>query len=209
MHPNPIFRRTDIQLSLGFTAERGFGTLTMNGDTGPVLAHVPFLLNDDGASADLHLVKSNPIARAVQDEPVQAVIAVNGPDSYISPDWYDVPDQVPTWNYVAVHLRGTLNALPPTDLKSVLDRQTAHFETQLAPKPAWTSDKMTDGVMEWMMRAILPFRFNIDVVDSTWKLNQNKDDSARESAADYVQSFGIGHETGILSGFMRNTPSKD
>ena len=55
----------------------------------------------------------NAVIRAV---PGPAVLAVIGPDGYISPDWYgtheQVPDQVPTWNYIAVHLRGILHPLP-------------------------------------------------------------------------------------------------
>jgi transcriptional regulator len=76
-----------------------------------MISHVPFVLNANGTEAELHLVRSNPIARAVTG-PTQAVLAVTGPDGYVSPDWYDTPDQVPTWNYVAVHLRG--HSAPPT-----------------------------------------------------------------------------------------------
>jgi transcriptional regulator len=79
---------------------------------------------------------------------------------------------VPTWNYVAVHLRGSLESLPEDALAPMLGRLSAHFEATLAPKPAWTSDKMTKGVMERMMRAIAPCRLMVDQIDSTWKLNQ-------------------------------------
>jgi len=55
-----------------------------------------------------HLVRSNPIAQCLRAGERKAVLAVSGPDAYVSPDWYArMPDQVPTWNYVAVHLRGT------------------------------------------------------------------------------------------------------
>ncbi len=109
------------------------------------------------------------------------MLIVSGPDAYISPDWYGVPDQVPTWNYVAVHLRGTLHALPDDALRPHLDAVTAHFEAHLLPKKPWVADKMTEGVMERMMRGIRPFRLEISAVDSTVKLNQNKD-ARRERA---------------------------
>ena len=43
--------------------------------------------------AELHLARSNPIARA--SLPTPALIAVSGPDAYISPDWYGPHEQVP------------------------------------------------------------------------------------------------------------------
>ena len=174
MHPNPAFRGTPADHNLAFARQRGFGLLCVNGADGPMIAHVPFLLGDGWLT--LHLARSNPIARAAL--PLPAVMAVSGPDAYVSPDWYGVPDQVPTWNYVAVHLRGTLSPLPFEALREQADSLSAEFEARL-PKRPWTSDKMGEGVMERMMRGILPFRLDIDDVQGTWKLNQNKTAEAR------------------------------
>jgi len=199
MHPNPAFRKEDRARHLAFANSRSFGTLAANDVNGPLLAHVPFLLSDDGSSADLHLVRSNTIARLGS---VKAAISVTGPDGYVSPDWYEVPDQVPTWNYVAVHLRGTLEPLPHEEMRSMLDRQSAHFEKHLRPKTPWTTAKMTPEVLDRMMRAILPFRLHIADVQGTWKLNQNKDDKARIRAADQIEA-GIGAELAELARLMR------
>ncbi|MDE3122608.1 MAG: FMN-binding negative transcriptional regulator [Paracoccaceae bacterium] len=188
MHPNPAFRQTPISDNLAFAADRGFGTLCVNAPAGPLLSHVPFLLDGAGAEADLHLVRSNPIVALLKD-PQPAVIAVTGPEGYISPDWYGVPDQVPTWNYVAVHLRGSLALLPDADLRPMLDRLSAEFEARLLPKTPWTSDKMTPGVMERMMRMIVPCRLTITDVQGTWKLSQNKPDAARFGAAEGVAAL--------------------
>ena len=205
MHPNPIFRKADASRNFGFARDRSFGALSINGDDGPLMSHVPFLLAQDNQSLDLHLVRSNPIARAL-DTPAKAVIAVTGPDSYISPDWYGVTDQVPTWNYVAVHLRGTLERLPDTELRDVIDRQSARFEDQLAPKAPWTTAKMTPDVLEKMMRQIVPFRMRVESVGGTWKLNQNKPDTVRESAAGFVNGYGIGSEPAVLAALMLAPP---
>lgn len=200
MHPNPAFRTEETQRNIDFARERAFGTLAINGDDGPVTCHIPFLLEQDGHEAELHLVRSNPIARI--DAPTKAVVTVMGPDSYISPDWYEVPDQVPTWNYVAVRLRGVLHPMPQDDLHPMLDRLSAHFETLLLPKTPWTTDKMGEGVMEKMMRMILPFRFEVTGIEGTWKLNQNKPDDVRERAAKQVAAYGQGLEIQTLAALM-------
>lgn len=185
MHPNPAFRQSPREQNLAFARARGFGVLSINGPEGPLAAHIPFLLNDDASFAELHLARSNPIARAAL--PAPALIAVSGPDAYISPDWYgphdQVPDQVPTWNYVAVHLRGTLEALPEDAMRAHVDALSAKHEGRIAGKRPWTSAKMTEGAMPRMMRMILPFRFRLASVEGTWKLNQNKSAEIRARAA--------------------------
>jgi len=201
MHPNPAFRQMPPDHNIALARARGFGTLCINGDAAPLLAHVPFWLNDAANGAELHLVRSNPIARAVTG-PTPAVIAVMGPDGYISPDWYGDPAQVPTWNYVAVHLRGHLHPAEADDMRPHLDRVSAQFEDRLAPKKPWTVDKMPPDALDRMMRAILPFRFVIDQIDATWKLNQNKPDAARLGAATALRQSPIGHEVAALSDLM-------
>jgi transcriptional regulator len=202
MHPNPVFHTETEQANLAFARARAFGILAVNGDAGPVIAHVPFLIDEDGQYLHLHLVRSNPIARALKT-PLHARFAVSGADGYVSPDWYEVPDQVPTWNYVAVHLTGVLELRDQSELRVLLDRQTRHFEDQLEPKRPWTTDKMTPEVLDRMMRQIVPCRMKIESVDGTWKLNQNKPDEVRLRAADYMDAYGMGSETRILAALMR------
>lgn len=202
MHPNPVFHDVDTAKNIAFARQRAFGVLMVNGPSGPEVSHIPFLLSDDAATADLHLVRSNPIAR-MGEGPHAAKILVSGPDSYVSPDWYDVPDQVPTWNYIAVHLTGTLERLPQEVMREMLDRQSAAYEEQLLPKIPWTADKMTPDVLEKMMRMIVPFRFTLTGVDGTWKLGQNKPDDVRILAADQMAEHGIGSEVQTIAAMMR------
>ncbi len=206
MHPNPDFRKIPDNENLAFARERAFGTLSINAEPAPLLAHIPFVLNDAGTFVDLHLVRSNPIIRLLK-QPMPAVISILGPDSYISPDWYGVQNQVPTWNYIAVHLRGTLSLLPQSDLEGILERLSNQFETRLAPKPIWTRAKMDQELLTKRMRMIVPLRLQIDDIQGTWKLAQNKPDSARIGSADAVATDGIGHETSTLAKYMRNPPN--
>jgi transcriptional regulator len=202
MHPNPAFRQSSADSNLGFARARGFGILSVNGPDGPLAAHIPFLIAADGKTAELHLAKSNRIARAAL--PANALIAVSGPDAYISPDWYGIPDQVPTWNYVAVHLRGVLEELPAEMLQDHADALSARFEADLLPKKPWVSAKMSDGVMERMMRMIVPFRMTITSVDGTWKLNQNKEVSVRRAAADALSAITLENPAERLARLMRD-----
>ena len=184
MHTNPAFRSETDEANLAFARQLGFGILAVNGIDGPLASHIPFLLADDGRTAELHLTRSNPIARASLPAPV--LLAVSGPDAYISPDWYGMEDQVPTWNYICVHLRGMLEPMDPDALHGHVDALSAVHEARLLPKKPWLSSKMAEGVMPRMLRMILPFRLTITATQGTWKLNQNKTPEARGSAATHL-----------------------
>ncbi len=204
MHPNPVFRGRPASANLDFARQRGFGQLSVNGSFGPFAAHVPFVLSDDGREAVLHLTRSNPITR-LMDQSLPALLSVSGPDAYVSPDWYGFPDQAPTWNYVAVHMRGALERLPDDQLESVLDRLSESFETRLAPKTPWTASKMEPELRARLMRSIVPMRLVVEDVDGTWKLAQNKPDEGRLGVADALKD-GFGHEVAELSALMRQLP---
>lgn len=191
MHPNPKFRSSDRARILRTAEDRGFGALVVGTQGYPLLAHVPFILTGNGAAAEAHLVRSNPIV-ALLDEPRPAVLAVTGSEAYVSPDWYGLADQVPTWNYIAVHLRGHLHAQPAEALRGHLERLSHHFETRLAPKPVWTLDKLSDAVLGRLMRMIVPVRLEIEEVDGTWKLGQNKPPEAIRGAAAGIVEAGAG-----------------
>lgn len=201
MHPNPAFRRVNDAKSLEFVRERSFGILIAQGAEGPLASHIPFLLSEDGRVVEFHLVRNSAMASAIADGAAVRLI-VEGPEGYISPDWYGIADQVPTWNYVAVHLVGEARLTDEDGFRDPLDRLSAHFEARLLPKTPWTSDKMTEGVMERMMRSIVPCAMQVSDLQSTWKLGQNKTEDARLGAAEGLE--GLGNTT--LARLMRRTP---
>ena len=198
MHSNPAFRRADQERNIAAARSRSFGILSVNGAESPLFSHVPFVLNADGTVLAAHLTRSNPILRALS-QPTPAAVIVESVSGYISPDWYAMEDQVPTYNYVAVHLRGRLRQLGDDRLRPHLDALSEVFERRLAPKPAWTADKMDDAALARMLRQIVPVEMVVDQVEGTWKLGQNKPDAARIAAAEKASPQALGD-------LMRNPP---
>lgn len=204
MHPNPVFRREPEARALEVARARGFGVLSVAAPEGVLAAQVPFVM--DGGVLAAHLVRSNPVARLLRTGPAAGLMVVWGPDGYISPDWYGVADKVPTWNYVAVHLRGELRLLDAARLKPHLDRLSAEFEERL-PKTPWTLDKLSNETLAGLLRQIVPVEMTIESIDSTFKLNQNRDASARNRAAAMLEGGGTpGMETAALAALMREVP---
>lgn len=209
MHPNKAFHDRSDEDALAFAGGRGFGALTLaDADGAPLMSHIPFVFSAEGDALEFHLVRSNPIARLLSEGPRSALVAVSGPDGYVSPDWYAIgPDQAPTWNYVAVHLRGAARLDPPERLRAHLDRLSAAFEERLRPKPPWSTAKMRAEAYQRLARTILPARMTLERVESTWKLNQNKPEEARLRAAAAIEASAAGgQELAALAALMRGEP---
>ena len=202
MHPNKSFRSATKDQNLSFARDRGFGVLTVSGPDGPLASHIPYVLSQDGAAFGAHLVRSNPILKLLE-ETRPALMIVSGPDAYVSPDWYGIDDQVPTWNYVAVHLRGTLQRLPVDHLRPHLQALSKQFESRLSPKPEWTVNKVSSDVLAKLEAMIVPINFIIESVEGTWKMAQNKPVHARLGAADGLAVSDIGQMVAELSELMR------
>jgi transcriptional regulator len=174
MHPTPVFHWSDREEMLAFVGERAFATLTANLAGGIAFAQAPVIV--DGDRLLLHLSRANRIAKQL---PLRASLIVSGPDTYVSPDWYGEPDQVPTWSYVSVELDGELVATDEAQTLEILKQQSAVFEGRLTGKRPWTTDKMTPSVLAAKLKGIVGVTFTIDALRGTRKLSQNKSETAR------------------------------
>lgn len=197
MHPNPLFRWEDRDAMRDFVADVAFGTLFAATPDGPRVAHVPVVI--DGDHLQLHIANGNGIARHLDG--ATALFVVTGPHAYVSPDWYGIgPDEVPTWNYVAVELEGVVRKMDRDGMVDQVDALSAVQEQHLAPKPAWTRAKMDEGKAARMMNAITGFEMRITAWRGTIKLGQNKPEAARLAAADALEAHG----RSAIAHLMRN-----
>ena len=178
MYTPPMFK-PERAASLAFAAARGFGTVCAWDGSKPVASSLPFILTsaEDGTpQAAFHVARHNPLLK-LADGKSRWLMAVTGSDAYVSPDWYASPDQVPTWLYQAVHLSGAVRMLSDHELGPHLDALSARFEGWLAPKPPWTTSKMTAGRLHAMKKAIVGLLMSVDEVEGSFKLNQHKSET--------------------------------
>ena len=187
MHPHPAFAWTDRGEMLAYLSDVSFSTIFVCGETGPVLVHTPVVrVGDDRLR--FHISRANRAAAAL--EQAHALLSCVGPDAYVSPDWYGVPDQVPTWNYVAVECEGPLRKLDEAELAHLLEELSRDQEARLAPKPEWTRAKMAPGRFETMLKAIVGFEMRIQAMRGTRKLGQTKNTEQRQASAAGVAAAG-------------------
>jgi transcriptional regulator len=184
MYAQPAFR-THQAVALAFAAARGFGLVIACDGGRPVASPLPFLLIEkDGETPRLqfHVARGNPLA-ALAERGGTWLLAVQGPDTYISPDWYASEEQVPTWLYETVHLSGPVSVIPPAHMSAHLDALSAKFEGWLAPKPPWTVEKVSPGRREVLLKPIVGMEMKVESVEGSFKLNQHKSDADNVSVA--------------------------
>src|SRR5216683_1705282 len=178
MYTPPMFK-PDRAAGLAFAQARGFGTACAWDGGKPIASALPFYLSyaaDGTPQAAFHVARHNPLVK-LADGKASWLLAVNGADAYVSPDWYVSPDQVPTWLYQAVHLTGAVRKLSDDELAVQVDTLSAKFENWLVPKKPWTSSKMTAGRLEALKKAIVGLEMTVDEVEGSFKLNQHKSES--------------------------------
>ncbi len=187
MHPARPFHEADESRLEALVAATGLA-LIVGVDAGrPLCAHAPVLLAD--RRLRFHLSTANPLAKALA-EGEEALAVVTGPQAYVSPDWYGLDDQVPTWNYLSAEIEGPVRRLGADEATQLLDDLSAAFEAPLAPKPPWTRAKMSPGRFEAMVAGITAFEMNVQRLEGVRKLAQNKPAAAQQGVADALEAAG-------------------
>jgi transcriptional regulator len=192
MHPNAAFRphgSDSKQRSMleALVQEIGFGMVFGQTPDGPRVGQASLFVTGDGA-VQFHLARGNALTKHLNG--MDALIVVNGPDGYLSPDWYDGADQVPTWNYISIEMEGPVRVMDADGLTGLLDDLSAVNEARLSPKEPWTRQKMDAGKFDRMLGAITGFEMEVKAWRPTFKLSQNKTAADRLNAADELEKQG-------------------
>src|SRR3954470_14839409 len=202
MYTPPMFK-PDRAASLAFAQARGFGLVCAWDGARPIASPLPLYLTfaDDGTRrAAFHVARHNPLAKLAGGT-ASWLLAVNGADAYVSPDWDVSPDQVPTCLYQVVHLTGTVRALSDDKLAEQIDTLSAKFENRLLPKKPWTSSKMTAGRLDAMKKAIVGLVMTVEDVEGSFKLNQQKPEADYAAVANGLAALSD-HDSQIIAQLM-------
>ena len=182
------FRETRRQVLIEAMRQiRLAGLVTADGETYHA-THVPVLVREDEGRLTLeaHVARPNPHWTVLQ-QPRPSLATFQGPHAYVSPSFYASKllhgRVVPTWNYVIVEARGTLEAVTDeTWLLAHLDGLTTSAEIG-RPEPWATADAPGDFIRN-LSRAIVGLRFTVETLEGSWKLIQHKPEADRRGTID-------------------------
>lgn len=172
----PSFNRfDDLQGIVAFMQRYSFATIITVKDDLPIATHLPFVVKQEGERVILraHFAMAN--SQAADSAGKKVLVIFAEPHAYISPKNYEKADNVPTWNYVAVHAYGTCSLLRNEEDKSELLKETiSYFEADYLKQ--W--EKLNIDFRQKMMKGITAFEIKVDDLQAKRKLSQNR--SAQE-----------------------------
>jgi transcriptional regulator len=171
MHPNKSFDWQSESEILEFVAERAFAHIFTSDGSASAVVHAPVVVTAD-ARLQFHFSRRNRAADRFAGGHV--LISVTDHDGYQSTNWYASEDQVPTWHYQAVEIEGPARRLSEAELIAHLDLLSGTMESQHSPDSPWTRAKMTPGKFEAMVKAIVGFEVQPEVIRGSRKFNQHK-----------------------------------
>jgi transcriptional regulator len=198
-------------VSLAFAAARSFGLVIACEGRRPVASLLPFRLVEAHGKAprlEFHVARGNPLGQLAEKGGTW-LVAIQGHDAYVSPDWYASPDQVPTWLYETVQLSGPVRVIAADHAPDHMDELSEQFESWLAPKPAWTPDRVSEGRREMLMRAIVVVEMTVESIAGNFKLNQHKSDADHVAVASALGRHGDPSAQAIARRMMAFRPHLD
>ncbi|MFI5508546.1 FMN-binding negative transcriptional regulator [Mycobacterium sp. NPDC051804] len=177
----PSFNRIDDdgEIRRFVASARSAEFVTVDPDGVPVATLLPIMWSDDIVVA--HIARANPQWKAItRDSP--ALLICSGPQAYVSPSWYAAKAEhgrvVPTWNYSAVHLSGTVRVHEDREwLRDVVTRLTGvHEDTRDEP---WQVSDAPAQYIHGQLGGIVGLEITVTRVEGKAKLSQNRSEADR------------------------------
>jgi transcriptional regulator len=185
-----------------FIHENGFGILVNQTNGKPWATHIPLVLehNSDGKEILVgHVSKLNPQAESFQSN--DEVLAIfSGVHSYISSSWYD-HENVPTWNYLAVHVYGKLKLHSYEESVQALKRLVDKYESK-SKNPVRVEELSEKTMRE--ARGIVSFEIEIIAIQSVKKLSQNRDDKNYKNIISELEKTNDNQSIEVAKAMQKN-----
>lgn len=180
------YEEKDTEKIFEFIRENSFGLLISVKDGIPAGTHIPLLLERNAEGKDIlmgHISRANEQKYTLEDgAKVLAVFA--GPHAYISPRWY-TKMTVPTWNYISVHIYGTVKIVEGAALHAALSRLVNNYEQHL-PQPV-TTEEIPEKTYQDNFRGIVGFEIVIDEIQAAYKVSQNRDEKSYHTVIEELE----------------------
>ncbi len=156
-----------------FIINNSFGILINHVNGKPWATHIPLELEKDNNGNDIllgHIAKANPQCKYFT-EGTEVLCIFNGPHSYVSSSWY-AEEEVPTWNYIAVHIYGLLQIQDEKALMTSLHKLVDKYEQQ-SENPISMHNLSKNTLRQ--VRGVIGFEIQIKEIQAAYKLSQGRE----------------------------------
>lgn len=176
--PDP-FKEKDASFVGEFIDHHALATVVVRAKDAVIVDHIPFMRAADitiGATLIAHAAKSNSMWKALEDG-AESILVFSGAGAYVSPSFYQskarTHEVVPTWNYVAVHLHGTLQCTHDEAAKhAIVDALTNRMEA--GRSVPWKIGDAPEAYIKKMLAGIVGLTFTVSEIVAKTKASQNR-----------------------------------
>jgi transcriptional regulator len=187
MYIPPYYREEDPEKLLEFMRAHNFATVISVSGGSPIATHLPFLIEERGETIVLvsHLAKANPQWQTFGQN--ELLVIFQGPHAYISPSHYEKQQNVPTWNYIAVHAYGKAKLIEDENgLRSLIEQTIQGFEKEFMGQ--WK--ELSPAYVNGMLKAIVGFEIVVEKMEGKFKLSQNKTKNEQQNIVGSLEKSG-------------------
>jgi transcriptional regulator len=179
------FKVADLEEIQEFIHTHSFGTLITTKNGKPIATHLPLQLvkEEDEYFVTGHMAYGNPQWRTF-DACGDVLITFQGPHAYISSSWYE-KENVPTWNYQAVHLYGAAKLMDEAELKADLAKLMQKYEQHREHPVLW--ETLSSEILEKELKGIVGFKIHVTEVQAASKMSQNRNETDYRNIIDHLK----------------------
>jgi transcriptional regulator len=186
------FKVHEQETAITFMRANPFAILISQAADGPFATHLPLAVRENGEQVTLrgHVARENPHWQYLESQP-QALVIFHGPHAYVSASNYVTHENVPTWNYGAVHAHGKARVFSePEQLLPILHDLIGTFEARYAEQ--WA--ELTEAYRRRMLSHIVGFEIVVTSIEAKFKLSQNRTKQEQENV---IASLSASNDTAI------------
>jgi transcriptional regulator len=197
MYIPEIYKNENQEEIRKFIQANGFGILISQTNGKLCATHIPLELETNEEGKDIlcgHISKENPQWNGFIDND-QVLAVFSGPHSYISSSWYD-HENVPTWNYIAVHVNGKIKIIEGEAVIESLKKLVDKYE-QNSENPVRLEDLSAKTMMQ--TRGIVAFEIEITKIQATKKMSQNRDKKNYENIISELEKTNTNQSIAIAN----------
>lgn len=199
------FQNSDTEEVKDFINNNGFGILISQVNGKMWATHIPLVLSESGDTLEGHLAKANLQWKNFNNGD-EVLVIFQGPHAYISSSWYD-HENVPTWNYMAVHVYGTVHLIEGDKLMHSLKRLVDKYERYSA-KPV-SVENMTPTFLQREINGLVGFEICITRVEAAYKLSQNRDASNHQAIVTALENCNNENVNNIAKAMRKEASKKE
>lgn len=188
MYKFPYYTEQDNEKVIAFMKENAFALITCMGENYPVATQIPLeiTIKEGKIFLEGHIMRKTDHHIAFEKNN-KVLVVFTGPHCYVSASWYSNPQMASTWNYITVQAKGKITFTDEQGTYEAIKAVTNKYEGTIT---AAAFNALPDAYVTPMLKAIVGFNIEVESLENTFKLSQNRDETSQKNIIEQLKKRG-------------------